>query len=523
MALDTSVNGFAKSASSFQLRDNHAFATDLLFNLNDVRAACASGLIAHGNLVTMLKSRIHLERTYAQELSKMTRFAHFDERESGTMQHAMASLRAQYLNTSVQHRQLATNLEEEVLNPIEKLYESNSRRAQSLTRRMNHAKKDVKIQEDAYRKDYSAFDKTFKEASASFAAAMDSGFSSTLLETRYHHSLSHIQEVDSPVKTNFASVIATRTQRASGAAALRSINNHKIVNWLLPSSEMHRKEDLANTTVKLMTVGYSMKASIRTQTYTLMFELQAAESARRKCQQTWRDVEIHRIRMCRAFQLMLADYQELAEDRIVTIATNLRKHVVFASSALANEQYDWQAVAPTLENVDVQSDIYDFIQTTCTAKKRVELASLTVHDLCHDTVQSLLASPSSKFCRPLRKSCLEIRDIASKKVPFDDHGNQELLGEALNLLSTASCEEKSRSNLPEQYDVSSSQLFTKVSSNFPEDLATLCELSNDEVEEKRAVHNEPEVDCDDCTPSVSPSGSANLMIFVNENELEATD
>ncbi|CEG36394.1 FCH domain [Plasmopara halstedii] len=469
MALDTSVNGFAKSASSFQLRDNHAFATDLLFNLNDVRAACASGLIAHGNLVTMLKSRIHLERTYAQELSKMTRFAHFDERESGTMQHAMASLRAQYLNTSVQHRQLATNLEEEVLNPIEKLYESNSRRAQSLTRRMNHAKKDVKIQEDAYRKDYSAFDKTFKEASASFAAAMDSGFSSTLLETRYHHSLSHIQEVDSPVKTNFASVIATRTQRASGAAALRSINNHKIVNWLLPSSEMHRKEDLANTTVKLMT---------------------AAESARRKCQQTWRDVEIHRIRMCRAFQLMLADYQ---------------------------------AVAPTLENVDVQSDIYDFIQTTCTAKKRVELASLTVHDLCHDTVQSLLASPSSKFCRPLRKSCLEIRDIASKKVPFDDHGNQELLGEALNLLSTASCEEKSRSNLPEQYDVSSSQLFTKVSSNFPEDLATLCELSNDEVEEKRAVHNEPEVDCDDCTPSVSPSGSANLMIFVNENELEATD
>lgn len=124
------------------------FATDLLFNLDDVRADCASGLAAHGNLVTMLKGRINLERTYAQELSKMARYSNFDEMEHGTMKNAMASLRAQYLNTSVQHQQLAKNLEEDVLKPIEILYEYNSERSQCLIRRINNAKKDVKVRKN---------------------------------------------------------------------------------------------------------------------------------------------------------------------------------------------------------------------------------------------------------------------------------------------------------------------------------------------------------------------------------------
>ncbi|KAG3148013.1 hypothetical protein PI124_g10565 [Phytophthora idaei] len=488
-----------------------AFATDLLFNLDDVRAACATGLTAHGNLVTMLKSRINLERTYAQELSRMARYSHLDVMEHGTMKNAVASLRSQYLNTSVQHQQLAKNLEEDVLKPIESLYEYNSERAQSLTRRVNNAKKDVKTQEDAYRKDYSAFDKNFREASTAFSAAMNSGFSSTILEDQYRRRLSQVEGDDSPAKTKASTALTTRTEKPSGTAALKSIHNRKLVSWLLPSSDSHRKEELANNTVKLMA---------------------AAEKSRMKCQQTWQQVETNRIRMYRTVQAVLADYQQIAEDRVLTITTNLRKHVVFASSALANEQYDWQAVAPMLENVDVKSDIRDFIHSTRGNKGRIRLTSLTVNDLCNDTTRFLIASPSSKPCRPLRKTCLDIRDISSKKVPFDYDGNQELLCDVLDTRSSISgeIETQDRENVQDPTHEEFSRLRIDCSASSSEnDLETLVAQASDdqELEEKSAIaqQNEPEHDCDEASPSVSPSESSfslknHFFNCDNEDELD---
>ncbi|KAG7386707.1 hypothetical protein PHYPSEUDO_015387 [Phytophthora pseudosyringae] len=492
----TPVSGVGVGDGSSSAPDA-SFANDLLFNLDEVRADCAAGLAAHGNLVTMLKSRINLERTYAQELNRMARYSHLDELEHGTMKNAMASLRAQYLNTSVQHQQLARNLDEDVLRPIEILYEYNSERAQSLTRRINNAKKDVKTQEDAYRKDYGAFDKNFREASASFSAAMDSGFSSTLLEDQYHRRLSQMEVADSPAKTKSSTALTTRPDKSSGTDALKAINNHKLVSWLRSSSETHRKEDLANKTVKLM---------------------EAAEKSRRKCQQSWKSVEADRIRMYRAIQVVLADYQQVAEDRIVTIATNLRKHVVFASSTLANEQYDWQVVAPKFENVNVKSDIHDFVRTTRGKKDRVLF--LTVNDLCNDTTRSLVPSPSSKPCRPLRKTCLEIRDLSSKKVPFDNDGNQELLCKALGTRARApdGMQHHQRQEAQDHaFSPRDGYARLRIDCSTPSD--TENEFAGDtdvhgtsmkQVESKRAIvqQTEPEHDGDENSPSVSPSASS---------------
>ncbi|KAL3667068.1 hypothetical protein V7S43_008010 [Phytophthora oleae] len=461
------------------------FATDLLFNLEEVRADCASGLTAHGNLVTMLKSRIGLERTYAQELSKMARSSHFDDLEHGTMKNALASLQAQYLNTSVQHQLLAKNLEEDVLRPIEILYEYNSQRAQSLTNRINNAKKDAKTHEDTYRKYYNAFDKSFREASASFSAAMDSGFSSTKLEDLYHRRLSQIEDADSPAKANSSTVLTTRHDKAHGTVALKAINNHKLVSWLRSSSESHRKEDLAKNTVKFLV---------------------AAEKSRRKCQQTWQGVETNRIRMYRVVQRVLADYQQIAEDRIFTIATNLRKHVVFAASTLANEQYDWQVVAPKFENVNVKSDIYDFIHATRGSKPRL---TLTVNDLCNDSSRSLTLSPTSKPCRPLRKTCLEIRDISSRKIPFDYDDNQELMCEALGTRLKTSQQQRQ-----EDHEELSSDI--RLDCSLPTENVSVVEAANKsdvEEEDKSSIaqDNEPEIDGSEHSPSVSPSASSSSL------------
>ncbi|KAJ8576421.1 hypothetical protein ON010_g2789 [Phytophthora cinnamomi] len=456
-----------------------SFAADLLFNLDDVRADCASGLTAHGNLVTMLRNRVSLERTYSQELSKMARYARLDEMEHGTMKNALASLRAQYLNTSVQHQQFAKNLEEDVLKPIEILYEYNSEREQSLIRRINNVKKDVKVQEDAYRKDYSAFDKNFRDASASFAAAMDAGFSSTLLEDQYHQRLAQMNVGDCPAKErkSGSTALMIRHDKSSGVAALKTINNNKLVNWLR-SSESHRKEDLASNTVKLM--------------------------------------------------------EQIAEDRISTIATNLRKHVVFASSTLANEQYDWQVIAPKFENVDVKSDIHDFIHATRGNRDRFHLAVLTVDDLCNDTTRALVTSPSSKPCRPLRKTCLEIRDISSKKVPFDYDGNQELLCEALGtrprgLDGVQHHQEqgaRDRDISHDEYgrlriDCSASSTENDFAADTEGNTISGVQDTDNRVEDKNsaAQQSEPEHDSDNHSPIVSPSASSDSLTahFLNHD------
>ncbi|GMF13348.1 unnamed protein product [Phytophthora lilii] len=428
-----------------------SFAADLLFNLDDVRADCASGLTAHGNLVTMLRNRVNLERTYAHELSKMAKYSRLDEMEHGSMKNALASLRAQYLNASVQHQQLAKNLEEDVLKPIEALYEYNSQKEQSLNRRISHIKKEAKVQEDAYRKDYSVFDKNFREASASFSAAMDSGFSSTLLEDQYHRRISQIEAGDSPAKVQSSTALTTRSDKSSGTVALKTINNHKLVSWLL-SSENHRKEGVANNTVKLM------------------------------------------------------------------------EHVVFAASSLANEQ----VVAPKFEKVDVKSDIHDFIHSTRGNKDRVLLSAMTVNDLCNDTTRSLLASPSSKPCRPLRKTCLEIRDISSRKVPFDYDGNQELLCEVLSIPSrTLGTQYHQRQKVFDQ-GLSSSDDYARLRIDCHSTSSETKSVAGGEtrppsvesgdqldvaIEDKNSLAQqcEPEHDSDEHTPNASPSASSSCL------------
>ncbi|KAG7394141.1 hypothetical protein PHYBOEH_005596 [Phytophthora boehmeriae] len=447
----------------------------------------------------------------------MTRYSRLDELEHGTMKDALSSLTAQYLNTSVQHQHLAKSLEEDVLKPIETLFAQNSARAQNFTRHLNNAKKEAKAQEDAYRREYAIFDKNFRDASAAFSAAMDSGVSSTLLEDQYHWRLSQMEPSESTANTNAS---------PSGLMVKKTISSssHKLVNWL----QHHRKDDLASNTVKLM---------------------EAAELSRRKCQLSWQDVEMNRIDMYREVQTVLVGYQQIAETRIATIATNLRKHVVFASSALANEQYDWQAVAPKFENVDTISDLRDFIarcQRACGSEDRPTLAHIKVNDLCSATANSAMLSPSSKPCRPLRKTCLEIRDVSSKKVPFDYDGNQDLLSEVLGTRRSTSVDgikyaQEERLEDPVQLppacdaeagmdcndppvteDSSASAQNINLETRTPPDGQDEGSGSPDgtQVINAKAQNCEPEYDSDESSRSVSPVGSSNSLSTHHVNEIE---
>jgi hypothetical protein len=240
-----------------------SFATDLLFNLDDVRNACTRGLATQSNLVALLKSRIALERQYASELSRMTQQSQLDELESGTMREALGKLKAQYLNTSVQHRTLANNLEEDVLRPIEALYTYNAQKASNLTKLVNNIKKQAKVHEDAYKKDYQAFDKQFRDATTQFAAAMDAGFSSTEIEHQYLVQLAQIDngfddDERMEMMLDMGSTLAPDESRPrqKSAAAMQTLNNNsnKLVHWLL-ASDQQRKENVYTKAVQVLEVS----------------------------------------------------------------------------------------------------------------------------------------------------------------------------------------------------------------------------------------------------------------------------
>ncbi|TMW62681.1 hypothetical protein Poli38472_005299 [Pythium oligandrum] len=418
----TTVPAMAAAHASVSLSPNAvviphlSFATDLLFNLDDVRGNSTRGLTTQSNLVALLKSRIALERMYASELNKMAQQSHLEELEHGTMQEALGKLKAQYLNTSVQHRILAQNLEEDVLRPIEALYVYNTEKAQNLTKLINNIKKQAKITEDAYKKEYQTFEKNFRDASTQFAVAMDAGFSSTTIEHQYHTQLVLLDEAEGIERNGIFSPDNGRARsmsagggrpRQSSSVTVQSVNNsQKLVNWLL-ATEQQRKDNLCTNAVKA---------------------LELAETSRRRCEQSWETVEQSRVDMYRALQSVLTEYQQMAEHRISNLATNLRKHVVFESSALANEQYDWQMIAAKIENVDFEGDIREFIL----AYQSRDLMTMSVRDLCTTVATSaMVMSPNAKLSYPLRKGPIQISDLAIRKIPFDLFGNSESLAEVL--------------------------------------------------------------------------------------------
>jgi hypothetical protein len=95
-------------------------------------------------------------------------------------------------------------------------------------------------------------------------------------------------------------------------------------------------------------------------------------------------------------------------------------------------------IASKIENVDFEGDIREFIL----AHYSHDLETMTINDLCHAAASSsLVSSPtSSKPCGPLKKSSLQISDLAMRRVPHDHQGNRDplpsvLVTRALSIIS----------------------------------------------------------------------------------------
>ncbi|KAF0694363.1 Aste57867_14774 [Aphanomyces stellatus] len=409
-----------------------SFPTDLLFNLDAVRKHCTIGLTTHQACLAMLKGRIQLEQYYAAELARLADQFKVDadpsngdaegssprgspssgERAASTLHEALSRLKAQYMNTSVQHKALAANLDDEVYRPMDTLYKTLAKKESKLTVCTSRVRKQTKAFEDHYRKQHAKFDKHFREAAVTYAQAMDVGIAPEIIHYQYVSSPVHdvvkaadtttnkgpapdaTIEVTGPATAHITiSDIKIRhrsnsmTSLGSAGASRGGLDGAKLVSWLLPS-EQQKKDNLLLQSVKC---------------------IENAEVARRECRHAWLGFEEARIALFRSIQSILNDYQQMAEYKIANLTTSLRKHVIFESASLANGQYDWQMLAGVMEAVDADADLRHFILH----HQRLVHPDMTVNDLCRSETLPL---------PPLAKA-VEMTDITARRFPVDTRGN----------------------------------------------------------------------------------------------------
>ncbi|RHY10366.1 hypothetical protein DYB25_003973 [Aphanomyces astaci] len=421
-----------------------SFPTDLLFNLDAVRKHCTADLATHNACLSMLKGRMQLEHYYATELARLADQFKIDDEDdsndpvgaelgaidgkrgaddddgdggndrtsrSSTLKEALRGLRAQYTNTSVQHKALAANLDEDVYQPMHTLYKYLVKKESKLTVCTTRVRKQTKAFEEHYRKQHIKFDKHFKDASTTYAQAMDVGIAREIIHNQYlaspvhlrPHEKHHPDKRTTPPPTHSLDPAATsdavsspqhspelittigtpakppppssphitvsdgtgNTPRPRSTSMSRStLDGTKLVSWLLPSGQQ-KKDNLLITSVKA---------------------IETAETSRHECRVAWNGFEDARVALFRSIQSILNDYQR---------------------------------------------DIRAFI----VANQRMVVPSMTVNDLCR--ADNLPLPPSS--------APLVLADITTRKCPVDVTGNTHTV---YGWLTTRSQSCQAKGNLP---------------------------------------------------------------------------
>ncbi|OQR93970.1 hypothetical protein ACHHYP_02007 [Achlya hypogyna] len=342
-----------------------SFATDLLFNVDAVHKHSERGLAVHSSLLGLLKGRVALEHYYAAELARLADAFKVDD-DGSSLGAALASVKGQFRNVSAQHKSLAGSLDEDVLRPLDELFKTLTKKEATVAAATARVRKQTKALEDHFRKQHARMDRSFKDAAASYAQALEAGIPPRTIQQQFQ---------------------ADAGNNNSPRPPTSPIDSVKLVSWLLPN-ELQKKESL---------VGAAVKAT------------ESAEAARQECRQAYVGFEDARVAQFRSLQSLLTDYQHLAEHRITSISTGLRKHVVFESAALANLQYDWQMVTKPLDAVDADADLRVFILH----HYRPVVPHMTVRDLCKvDTLP-----------HPPRSHPFGLYDVTLRRYPLDTTGN----------------------------------------------------------------------------------------------------
>jgi hypothetical protein len=161
---------------------------------------------------------------------------------------------------------------------------------------------------DVYKREFVAFEKLFRDASAAFASAMDRGISSTMIEREYHELLAQLSSADIGSSDGALGEPTRRRQKSIVTMQVINNNSQKLVNWLL-SSDQQRKESTSDSTIQTLEVSTLITAQLHSKDFAHVCSMKAAEMARRKCLSAWQHAEQSLVNMYQTTQSVLTEYQ----------------------------------------------------------------------------------------------------------------------------------------------------------------------------------------------------------------------
>ncbi|CAM9704425.1 unnamed protein product, partial [Ectocarpus sp. 8 AP-2014] len=303
-----------------------------------------------------------------------------DGLDAGSFREGLEGLRSDLVNKAVQHRALAKNISSDVLEPLTELRGQLSSKTKALVAKATKLQRDTRAADEKYRRSHTRYHRCHREAALSLSAAVEGGAvpsseprrrpslerSSTTPESTTSNSNSGgggrrpaAADTLPPSPLAGAGAPAPPLRRRAMSATLDKVreampsasNKKDLVQWFLPS-EKTRKEALIE----------SAQAAA-----------DAAEEARKACLACWVALRSGVHSAVQEFQRVLTDFQGCEEQLVSEAQDGMRKHVVFESSSLANQQYDLQMLFKLMEAVNVEMDLRNFIRSA-----RREVASDSV-------------------------------------------------------------------------------------------------------------------------------------------------
>lgn len=346
------------------------FSIDCIRSFDAVKDLVQASVKACDDCLLIIRARANAEEAHSKNLARIS-IMELHYCKGSTLQDSMDQFKSDMNHKATQHHILAENFIVDIYEPISALKNQLVTRQKSLLTQCAAMQKEIQRQEQTYRRAWSKYDKSYREAHGYWAECKATGVSEPVLTPSMFDERE--SGINAPGYTK--SVEQLRTTVVSSAGGFLSQALPPSTFNALASTTKNGKDLLSwaiqNTTTSL--AGWTESGDLRT---AAVQQLQSAERSRRVCLDCWRQLLQSDRRVAIQIQILLTKFQGMVETFLILMQDHLRKLVILESSAIANLQYDLQMLFKVFESHSPERDLLAFMSDHQTGYGLEEYACL---------------------------------------------------------------------------------------------------------------------------------------------------
>lgn len=351
--------------------NNCCFSIDCIRSFDAVKDLVQASVKACDDCLLIIRARASAEEAHSKNLARIS-LMEWQYCKGSTLQDSMDQFKSDMNHKANQHHILAENFIIDIYEPIAALKNQLVSRQKSLLSQCSSMQKEIQRQEQNYRRSWSKYDKSYREAHGYWVECKAAGVSEPVLTP----SMFEEREVTSSGSPNAPNQVEQlRTTVVSSAGGFLSQALPPSTFSALASTTKNGKELLSwaiqNTATSL--AGWTESGDLRT---AAVQQLQNAERCRRVCLDCWRQLVQSDRKFSVQIQILLTKFQGMVETFLILMQDHLRKLVILESSAIANLQYDLQMLFKVFESTSPERDLLVFMSDNQSRYRPEEFACL---------------------------------------------------------------------------------------------------------------------------------------------------